>query len=224
MAAGGDSRDVIHPAVAALPPMSSDARRALRAAEGAGDDTTVILMAARLEEWKGHRVLLEAAATLTGRVAIWMAAGPQRPHEIVYLESLTRFAAERLPPGRVRFLGERSDVPQLMHAADVDRQPDTSPEPFGIVFVEALAAGTLVVTTAMGGAVEIVDERCGILVAEPSSGAVAAALQRLVDDPSLRTSLGRDGPARASRISDPARRLREVDDAVRRLRERSSAA
>ena len=50
-------------------------------------------------------------------------------------------------------------VPRLMAAADIYCQPNTTPEPFGIAFVEALAAGVPVVTTAMGGPLEIVDDR-----------------------------------------------------------------
>ena len=103
----------------------------------------------------------------------------------------------------ITFLGERSDVPRLMAAADIYCQPNTGPEPFGIAFVEALAAGVPVVTTAIGGAVEIVDARCGILVDAPSPVLVAEALQRLIDSPALRASLAAAGPARASRSRSP---------------------
>lgn len=207
-------RDVIHPAVAPLPRVSDTDRRTLRVKEGADDDSVVVFMAARLQQMKGHRVLIEAARTLRGKVMLWMAGGPQQPHEVRYLESLRQLAVESLPAGRVRFLGERSDVPRLMHAADVYCQPNTEPDSFGIVFVEALAAGRPVVTTAIGGAVEIVGERYGILVPHASAEAVGAALQTLIDDPSLRASLGQDGPARAFALCDPAGRLREIDETV----------
>jgi glycosyltransferase involved in cell wall biosynthesis len=42
---------------------------------------------------------------------------------------------------RVRFAGQRDDVPRLLAAADLHCQPNSSPEPFGVAFVEALAAG-----------------------------------------------------------------------------------
>ena len=109
----------------------------------------------------------------------------------------------------VRFLGERDDVPALMAAADIYCQPNITPEPFGIAFVEALAAGLPVVTTAMGGALEIVDERCGILVREPRRSSSPTALQRLIDGPALRAALGAAGPAQARRVSDPQARLAE---------------
>jgi glycosyltransferase involved in cell wall biosynthesis len=123
----------------------------------------------------------------------------------------------------VRLLGERADVPRLMAAADIYCQPNTAPEPFGIAFVEALASGVPVVTTATGGALEIVDERCGILVRDASPVLVAEALQRLIDTPALRASLASAGPAQARRVSDPHARLLQVRDVVRAQIERSSA-
>ena len=82
-------------------------------------------------------------------------------------------------------------------SADIHCQPNTGPEPFGIAFVEALYAGLPVVTTRLGGALEIVNETCGVLVPPGDAGALAAALRRLIADPAERSRLGRAGPARA---------------------------
>jgi glycosyltransferase involved in cell wall biosynthesis len=216
--------DVVHPPVLPAPAVSAGERRDARRALGASDGGIVILLASRLEEWKGHRVLLQASERLRGDAVIWIAGGPQRPEESEYFEALSRLAADLSAGTPVRFLGERGDVPRLMAAADIYCQPNTSPEPFGIVFVEALAAGVPVVTTAMGGALEIVDERCGVLVREASPVLVAEALQRLIDAPALRASLSAAGPAQARRVSDPQARLSEIRDLVRAQLERTSAA
>jgi glycosyltransferase involved in cell wall biosynthesis len=220
----GVPRDVVHPPVLPAAPLPSADRGGLRAGLGASDATTVILLASRFEEWKGHRVLLQAAERLRGDVAVWIAGGPQRPAESTYLEELSRLRAAAPHADRIRFLGERGDVPRLMAAADVYCQPNTAPEPFGIAFVEALAAGLPVVTTAMGGALEIVDDRCGVLVPEASAASVAEALQRLIDAPDLRATLSAAGPAQATRVSDPQARLADVRDIVRAQMERTSAA
>jgi glycosyltransferase involved in cell wall biosynthesis len=220
----GIPSDVVHPPVPAALAVPAGERRSLRVELGADEGTTVILLASRLEAWKGHRVLLQAADRLRGDVAVWIAGGPQRPAEVEYFEELSRLAADRTSTIPIRFLGERTDVPRLMAAADIYCQPNTAPEPFGIAFVEALAAGVPVVTTATGGALEIVDERCGILVREPSPLLVAEALQHLIDAPAFRASLSAAAPSQAQRISDPRARLLEVRDLVRAQIARSSAA
>jgi glycosyltransferase involved in cell wall biosynthesis len=221
----GVPADVIHPPVLPAPTVSAVERRDLRAGLGASGGTTVILLASRLEAWKGHRVLLQASGLLRGDVTLWIAGGAQRPGESEYFEELSRMAEARFaaaPP--VRFLGEREDVPRLMASADIYCQPNTEPEPFGIAFVEALAAGVRVVTTATGGALEIVDEHCGVLVKESTPVLVAEALQRLIDAPALRAALSAAGPAQARRVSDPHARLREVRDVVQAQLDHPSAA
>ncbi|HMC77322.1 MAG TPA: glycosyltransferase [Vicinamibacterales bacterium] len=215
-------RDVVHPPVAAAIAITAEERRALRAGLGAGDGTTVILMASRLEEWKGQRVLLAAAERLRGDATVWIAGGAQRPAEALYLDELVRLAARSAID--VRFLGERNDVPSLMAAADVYCQPNTTPEPFGIAFVEALAAGVPVVTTAFGGALEIVDDTCGVLVDTASAAPFAAALQELIDSPARRASLAAAAPSRAHRVSDPIARLSDLHRVVRADLARTSAA
>ena len=129
--------------------------------------------------------------------------GVQRPHEQVYLHELKAAAERAGVEGRIRFLGQREDVSRLLAAADIHCQPNTGPEPFGIAFVEALEAGLPVLTTRMGGAVEIVTETCGILVPHDDAVALAEACSRLIDEPALRKSLGAAGPRRAEEICGP---------------------
>jgi glycosyltransferase involved in cell wall biosynthesis len=118
---------------------------------------------------------------------------------------------------RVRFLGQRSDVPRLMAAADVYCQPNTGAEPFGIVFVEALYAGLPVVASAAGGALEIVDETCGVLTPVGDPAAVADTLRELLTDPTRRRNLGTNGPMRAAALCDPGRYLARLADQVREV-------
>lgn len=191
-------------------------RAALRARLDTPAEDVVILQASRMEPWKGQRLLLEGLARLRGVPGwtCWVAGGAQRPHEEAHLAELFALAQERGIAHRVRFLGQRGDVPALMAAADVFCQPNLGPEPFGIVFVEAMHAGLPLVATAIGGAREIVDPSCGILVPPEDPAALADALRRLVDEPGLRARLGAAGPAHARALCDPPRQIARLREAL----------
>jgi glycosyltransferase involved in cell wall biosynthesis len=188
----------------------ADARREL----GASDGATVILLASRLERLKGHAELLRATSALHGDWMIWIAGGAQRPHEAKYATELRSLAAALPASGRIRFLGARRDVARLLQGADLLCQPNTAPEPFGIVFVEALSAAVPVVTSDAGGAREIVTPECGVLVPPGDQGRLAAAVQALIDDPVRRRVLGDAGPGRARMLCDPAMQMRALERAL----------
>jgi glycosyltransferase involved in cell wall biosynthesis len=192
-------------------------RAALRAELGANNGTTAILQVSRFEAWKGQLLHLEALRQLKEMPdwVCWMVGGPQNPVEERHFNAVRRAAHEFGIPDRVRFLGQRSDVPRLLAAADIFCQPNQGPEPFGIVFVEALWAGRPVVTTAMGGALEIVDESCGVLVEPGNSTKLAEALRCLIESSDLRSRLGQAGPARAQQLCDPGRQITMLRDVVR---------
>jgi glycosyltransferase involved in cell wall biosynthesis len=195
-------------------------RRQVREVLHTPDSATVIIQASRLERWKGHAELLRALAQLAdvpGWVC-WIAGGPQQPREQAYLEELRGETAGLALTGRVRFLGQRTDVPQLLAAADIHCQPNTGPEPFGIAFVEALYAGLPVVTTALGGALEIVTDACGCLVPPGRSEDLAVALRRLLTDPGLRQRQGGAGPARARELCDPDKQLPALGGVLQKVR------
>jgi len=205
---------IVHAPVEAAAPASSAERDRIRLELGTPADAVVVAQACRMDAWKGHGVLLTALAALQHRTewVCWMIGGPQRPEEANYAESLVHLADRLRIAGRVRFTGERSNVPRLLAGADLLCQPNVSPEPFGIALVEALGAGLPVVTSAFGGAIEIVDQSCGRLVPPRDPAALAAALEPLIVDPALRDRLARAAPLRARNLCDPStqmRRLRE---------------
>jgi glycosyltransferase involved in cell wall biosynthesis len=176
------------------------------------EDDVVIIQVSRMEAWKGQAVLLEALAVLRDRPGwtLWQVGGAQRQSEARYLEAL-RESAKRLGiADRVRFLGQRSDVPALLSAADIFCQPNLAPEPFGISFVEAMSAGLPVVTSAAGAALEFIDASCGALVPAGDARALAVALERLIQDSAERKRLGRAGVARAVELCDPAQQTRRL--------------
>jgi glycosyltransferase involved in cell wall biosynthesis len=205
--------EVIHPAVPSpdVAPHVSE-RAAVRAELGTSPDAVVIVQASRMEPWKGHRPHLEALGRLRDdpRWTCWMAGGARRPHERVHGDEMRALAESLGIADRVRWLGERSDVPRLLAAADVLCQPNLGPEPFGMTYVEAMYAGLPVVASDLGGAREIVDERTGLRVPTGDVPALADALASLVGDAGMRARLGGAGPARARELCDPARQMRHL--------------
>jgi glycosyltransferase involved in cell wall biosynthesis len=205
----------------APPPSAGGAaeRREVRAELDTPEDAVVIVQASRMEAWKGHALHLEALARLgTGADWVcWMVGGAQRDAEAEYLRGLVEEAGRRGIAGRIRWAGQRRDVPRLLGAADVHCQPNTGPEPFGIAFVEALLAGLPSVTTAIGGAREIVDDTCGALVPPSDPDALAAALRELVASPERRAAKGAAGPARARDLCDPAVQLPRLHRVLARV-------
>ena len=204
---------VVHPAVHRGVPVR--ARRHLRLSLDTPQDAVVIVQASRCEPWKGHQLLLDALSTLrqTDGWLLWMVGGPQRPHEQEFFGQLHATAARSGIADRVRWLGERRDVPTLLGAADLYCQANLEPEPFGVAFVEALAVGLPVVSVEHGGVCEIVDDTCGVLVTPRSVDALAVALQQLTTDAGRRQRLAAAAPERARRVSDPLTqvvRLRET--------------
>ena len=222
--------EVVYCPVAAAPRVPPADRAAVRAELGASPEALVVIQVSRMEEWKGHRLHLNALARLAGVQGeardgsggsgwtCWIVGGAQRPQEARYLEALRAEAGALGLGPRVNFLGQRGDAARLLAAADIYCQPNTGPEPFGITFVEALYAGLPVVTTAIGGALEIVDGSCGILVAPDDPAALAAALGRLIENRELCARLGAAGPARAAALCDPRAQLQALARALTKLR------
>jgi len=220
---------VVLPPVECTRPASGFDRRVLRQQLGTSEDAVVIIQLSRMEEWKGQTVLLRALSLLRDdpRWVCWVVGGAQRPSEQRYLSILEGLAEHFELANRVRFLGHRRDSPELLAAADIHCQPNVGPEPFGITFVEALFSGLPVVTSGFGGAVEIVNDECGILLPPNDPERLASALRSLIGDRRRREALGAAGPMRAATLCDPVTRIKELNQflaAAVRPRSRSAIA
>jgi glycosyltransferase involved in cell wall biosynthesis len=167
-------------------------RQALRARLDAAPDTLCLLVAANLVHRKGIDVLLAAYAALASRecTELWIAGdGPERG-------ALEATATRLGVAERVRFLGQRSDVPDLLEACDVFVLPSRL-EGLGVAALEAMARSRPVVASAVGGLAEtVVADETGLLAPPGDAPALAAAIGRLLADPALRQRLGAAGAAR----------------------------
>jgi glycosyltransferase involved in cell wall biosynthesis len=195
---------VVNPLVVPAPTPPADAVLALRSALGASAGEVVILQASRLDPWKGHRILLHALTQMRNIPdwRCWIAGSPQRPEEEAYRAELRRMVEQLGLTERVRFIGHRDDIAVALAACDIYCQPNETPEPYGMIFAEALAAGKPVVASDMGGVKEIVTPASGMLC-QPDPASVSAALSPLVRDGGLREGMGQHALARAAELLDP---------------------
>ena len=94
-------------------------------------------------------------------------------------------------------------VPSLYANADIVVFPSLWPEPFGRIAIEAMAAGKPVIGTRIGGIKETVEQGAGILVLPGSAEQLHAAIQQLIENPSLRTKMGIAGKKHAEKYNEP---------------------
>lgn len=162
---------------------------------GRGPDARPTLgVLARLAPQKGHRVLFDALPSIVAEVPDVLAriVGHE---ELSTVADLRAYAAGRGIADRVRFEGFGADVPALLADLDVFVLPSLW-EGFGLVLLEAMAAGRPVVASAVGAIPEIVrDGETGLLVPPGDSAALARAVVRVLRDPDLAARLGRAGRA-----------------------------
>ena len=210
--------DVVRHPVPKPVPSRPGAGAELRRALDAPADAVVVLIASRLERWKGHLPLVEALSRLRTEVPwrCWIAGGVQRPQERTYRDEIVQALERAGIADRVRLIGHRSDMPDIYDAADTYCQPNLTPEPFGVSFVQALHAGLPVVSTDFGGAKEIVTDECGLLVPPDDIAGLVRALERVIDEPDLRRRLSGRGPCRAELLCSPRRQLERQRDSLRR--------
>jgi phosphatidyl-myo-inositol alpha-mannosyltransferase len=154
-----------------------------------------ILFLGRHEERKGLAVLLAALPDLPSDVRIWVASdGPQTA------ELQARVAGDP----RVAWLGRIDDAEKArrLRGADVFCAPSLHGESFGVVLLEAMAAGTPIVATDLPGYANVArPDREALLVPPGDAGALAAALRRVLQDGDCAARLVDAGTQRAEELS-----------------------
>ncbi len=176
-----------------------------------GGASIEILMVARLQEWKGQRLLIEAVSQVQRalphqRIRLRLIGGPMFGAN-GYDAELRRLARDRLPDSEVIFTGQLPppEVVPMIDRADICVQCSTRPEPLGQNVLQYMLRGKPIVAANSGGPSEtVVDGQTGLLFTMGSAGGLAQALQRLITDPQVRTRLARNALAASERFSDEA--------------------
>lgn len=154
-----------------------------------------IFFCGRHEPRKGLEVLLQAHATLPDNVDLWIASeGPETE----------RLKREWAGDSRIMWLGRISDAEKAkrLSQADVFCAPSLGGESFGVVLIEAMAAATPIVASALDGYMNVATHEVDALLVEPNDpAALEAALRRILLDQELAHRLVRHGQERATGFS-----------------------
>lgn len=192
--------DVIYNGIPLAAHAGAVAQRAeLRQQQGASEDTFVCVQVARFDPIKNHALVIDAFGELVCEypaAQLWLVGdGPERA------ACEARVAAADMQ-SKVKFLGERRDVPALMAAADVVTLTSHS-EGIPLVLIEAMAAGKPVVATDVGGVAEVIQHKQhGLLQNTADASDFASSLLKLARLPDLRAVYGSAGQARAEQFSE----------------------
>jgi glycosyltransferase involved in cell wall biosynthesis len=197
---------------------------AFRREIGISPGIPLVGLVGRYDAWKGHGVFLEAAARVRqahsdARFAI--VGGALNEAALPHVARQRREVLDRLRglglAGAVSVVDHRDDVASVLAGLDVLAFPSFR-EPFGMVVLEALAAGTPVVASDTGGPAEILeDERSGLLVRTGDAAALAAAVLRLLESPALSAALAEGGRQRVTAAFARDRYAREMEAVYGRL-------
>ncbi len=188
-------------------------RASVRAEFGVRAGEVLAVSIGRLSPEKGHRVLLDA----------WKRLGDAAPRLLLVGDGASRADLEaqaaKLPAGRVTFAGWRSDPTACVGAADVAILPSLT-EGLPLALLEAMAAGTAVVATRVGGMPGALREgACGLLVPAGDAEALANAVEELSDSSDGRRKLASEARTRVRESYDVGRQALELEALYRRLHE-----
>ena len=154
-----------------------------------------IFFCGRHEPRKGLEILLQAHATLPDTVDLWIASeGPETE----------RLKREWAGDSRIIWLGRISDAEKAMRLsqADVFCAPSLGGESFGVVLIEAMAAATPIVASALDGYMNVATNEVDALLVEPNNPTdLEAALRRILLDQNLADRLVAQGQERANGFS-----------------------
>jgi len=163
-----------------------DARAQWRQVHGIEPHATVLTHVGRFAPPKNHALLIEAFAQVRSDAPLYLLLVGGGELENTVREQVAGLGLQE----RVRFLGVRADVADILRASDVfvlSSRVEGNP----MSVMEAMAAGLPVVSTAVGGVPELVRAGVtGLLVPSEDAGALAQAMQALVDDPVRRQAMG----------------------------------
>jgi glycosyltransferase involved in cell wall biosynthesis len=175
----------------------------------------VVGLFGRITRWKGQHVFIKALVQLPDVHGLIVGDALFTGQDRRYNQELRELAVELRVADRIHFTGFCPDILPLLLSMDVVAHCSTSPEPFGRVIVEAMLAGRPVIATRAGGPLEIItDNLTGLLVEPGDPHALAAAIQRLLENREFATEMGRAAKRDAEQRFGMDRMLQEWNEYI----------
>jgi glycosyltransferase involved in cell wall biosynthesis len=172
-------------------------------------------LVATFARWKGHKVFLEALAAVSPKIPVrgYIIGGPiYQTAGSQWSKAELQQEADRLGLGdRLGFTGFIDDAAPAMRSLDIVVHSSTSPEPFGMVIIEAMACGKAVIASQAGGAAELFSDGQNAVAHAPGDArTLADQISRLASDATLRGRLGEAGRTNAGRFYNGQRLAAEL--------------
>lgn len=181
---------VVMNGTAPLPQTTREDREALRLSLGIPEDAVVFGILARLEDYKGHLYLVEAAKCLKqrGRSGFRILIAGTGGFEAEVAKAVQDSGVEDV----VMMLGFRSDVAELLNILDVQLNASYGTEATSMALLEGMSLGLPSIASDYGGNPWVVrDGENGLLFPSRDAASLAAAMEKLMDQPQLRAAMSR---------------------------------
>lgn len=175
-------------------------RQEVRASHKVADSVKIVLAAGRFVDWKGFDVLIKGYDRYLSeheedadKSLFWLIGDGEEKEKLTNLAANARFS------DRIKIFPFAKDVRPYMWAADLFVLPSKTPEPFGIVLLEAMACGLPAIATNAGGPLDIIEEGVSGWFAEPGDYAsIAESLKRALASGDAAANMAKHALQRAS--------------------------
>ncbi len=199
----------------------------IRRCLGIPESSPLIGISGTIRFWKGQDIVLEAVRLLKKSFPdiTCLIIGDAPKDQSEYEEKLHRLIEEFAISDNIRFLGHQDHVFDFINAVDVPIHASTVPEPFGRVIIEAMSLEKPIVASRAGGVTEIVVEgETGLMFTPGDANELAACVTRLLENPDLARTMGRNGKRRVKEFFHADRTVAQVMALYREILPAADAA
>ncbi len=189
-------------------------RNKVRNEFGYTNEQVVIGFVGRFSPGKGQEEFIEAAAILKNKYphVRFLMVGEASYGEPQYFHDMKAMASRLGLDDVVTFAGFRRDIPEVMASFDIFAMPSHA-ESFGVVLIEAMAMERPVVSINTDGVLDVVvDGVTGIYVHPRKSNELAAAIGKLIENPSMRSQYGKAGRTRVLELFDQNKQITKIEE------------